>query len=157
MVGFSKKSKSSKRRGDREQGRGKKKGRGAGLRGGKGNAGRHKHKRVHYALLGQEFGRPKGFQIPPESQKNKGHVGVNVSELETVLPRLVEMGEATESGGVYTVNLADMGVDKLLGSGQVRVKVNVTVPEATEQAKSKIEEAGGSVTIGEAAEPVAAE
>ena len=32
MVGFSKKRKSSKRRGDREMGRGRKKGRGAGLR-----------------------------------------------------------------------------------------------------------------------------
>lgn len=155
MVGFSKKSKSSKRRGDREQGRGKKKGRGAGLRGGKGNAGKHKHKRVHYALLGEEFGRPKGFHIPPESQKTKGHVGVNVSELENVLPRLVEMGEASESGGVFTVNLTDMGVDKLLGSGQVRVKINVTVPSATEQAKSKIEEAGGQVTLADAIEAAA--
>lgn len=147
MVGFSKKRKSSKRRGDREMGRGKKKGRGAGLRGGRGNAGRHKHKRVHYAKLGQEFGRPKGFLIPDESQKNKSHVGVNVSELENVLPRLVEMGEATESAGVYTVDLASMGVDKLLGSGQVRVKINVTVPSATESAKAKIAEAGGSVVI----------
>ena len=151
MVGFSKKSKSSKRRGDREQGRGKKKGRGAGLRGGRGNAGKNKHKRVHYNLLGENFGRPKGFLIPPESQKNKSHVGVNVSELETVLPRLVEMGEASESAGVYTVDLGQLGVDKLLGSGQVRIKVNVTVPSATDQARAKVEEAGGSVTIAEAA------
>src|SRR5687767_5602600 len=100
MVGFSKKKRSSKRRGDREQGRGKKKGRGAGLRGGRGRAGSHKHKRVHYAKLGQLWGwENHGFKIPDEAQKVS--IGVNVSELDTVLPRLVEMGEASESGGVF--------------------------------------------------------
>ena len=148
MVGFSKKKRSSKRRGDREQGRGKKKGRGAGLRGGKGRAGSHKHKRVHYAKLGQLWGwENHGFKIPDEAQKVT--IGVNVSELDTVLPRLVEMGEATESGGVFTVNLTEMGVDKLLGSGQVRSKVKVTVASATESAKAKIEAAGGQITIAE--------
>lgn len=145
MVGFSKKRKSSKRRGDREMGRGRKKGRGAGLRGGRGNAGKHKHKRVHYALLGQEFGRPKGFDLPDEVKPVS--VGVNVSELDTVLPRLVEMGEASVNNGVYTIDLTKMGVDKLLGSGQVRSKIHVTVASATESAKAKITEAGGNVVI----------
>jgi len=148
MVGFSKKKKSSKRRGDREMGRGKKKGRGAGLRGGRGNAGRHKHKRVHYAKLGQEFGYTNyGFKIPDEAQKHT--IGVNVSELEQALPVLVEQGDASESGGVYTVDLKGLGVDKLLGSGQVRTKIKVTVGSATEQAKAKITAAGGAVTIAE--------
>lgn len=144
MVGFSKKKRSSKRRGDREQGRGKKKGRGAGLRGGRGNAGKHKHKRVHYAKLGQEFGYTNfGFKIPDEAQKVV--IGVNVSELDVVLPQLVEMGNASESGGVYTVDLTKLGVDKLLGSGQVRSKIRVTVASATESAKSKVEAAGGQI------------
>ena len=144
MVGFSRKKKSSKRRGDREQGRGKKKGRGAGLRGGKGHAGRHKHKRVHYAKLGQEFGYTNfGFKRPVEAITLVN--AVNVSELDAVLPRLIEIGEASESGGVYSVDLAKMGIDKLLGSGQVRSKIQVTVATATPSAKAKIEEAGGSV------------
>jgi large subunit ribosomal protein L15 len=144
MVGFSKKKKSSKRRGDREQGRGKKKGRGAGLRGGRGNAGRHKHKRVHYAKLGQEFGYTNfGFKRPDEAQEVV--VSVNVSELDDRLTMLVEMGEAQKTGDVYTVDLAAMGVDKLLGSGQIRNKVRITVATATPSAKSKVEEAGGSI------------
>jgi large subunit ribosomal protein L15 len=144
MVGFSKKRKSSKRRGDREMGRGKKKGRGAGLRGGRGNAGKHEHKRVHYAKLGQEFGYTNfGFKRPDEVQT---HVNaVNVSELDTVLPKLVEIGEARSENGVFTVDLARMGIDKLLGSGQVRSKVHVTVAEATESAKQKIIAAGGQI------------
>ena len=145
MVGFSRKKKSSKRRGDREQGRGKKKGRGAGLRGGRGNAGRHKHKRVHYAKLGQEFGYTNyGFKIPDEAQKVT--VSVNVRELEDRLPLLVEMGEAQKQGDVYVVDLAKMGVDKLLGSGQIRSKVKITVATATPSAKEKVEAAGGSVS-----------
>src|SRR5438067_9120127 len=113
MVGFSKKRKSSKRRGDREMGRGKKKGRGAGLRGGRGNAGKHKHKRVHYAKLGQEFGYTNfGFKRPDEAVEEK--LAVNVSELDNVLPRLVEMGEAQHANGVFTVDLTAMGIDKLL-------------------------------------------
>lgn len=144
MVGFKKQSKSSKRRGDREQGRGKKKGRGAGLRGGKGNAGRHKHKRVHYAKLGQEFGYTNfGFKIPDEAQNHV--VAVNVSELDQFLPHLLEMGEVEEADGVYSVNLTEMGIDKLLGSGQVRSKLNITVETATPSAKAKVEEAGGSI------------
>jgi large subunit ribosomal protein L15 len=144
MVGFSKKKKSSKRRGDREMGRGKKKGRGAGLRGGRGNAGKHKHKRVHYAKLGQEFGYTNfGFKRPDEVMVEIN--AVNVAELDNVLPRLVEIGEAQHANGVFTVDLAAMGIDKLLGSGQVRSKINVTVASATESAKAKITEAGGSV------------
>jgi large subunit ribosomal protein L15 len=144
MVGFSKKKKSSKRRGDREMGRGKKKGRGAGLRGGRGNAGKHKHKRVHYAKLGEEFGYTNfGFKRPDEAVIAVN--AVNVSELETVLPRLVQMGEATKAGDVFTVDLTKMGIDKLLGSGQVRTKIKVTVETATESAKTKIEAAGGSI------------
>ena len=144
MVGFSKKRRSSKRRGDREQGRGKKKGRGAGLRGGRGRAGSHKHRRVHFAKLDQLWGwENHGFKRPDEAQEVT--IGVNVSELDVVLPRLVEMGEATEANGVYTIDLTAMGVDKLLGSGQVRSKINVTVESATESAKAKITAAGGKV------------
>ena len=144
MVGFSKKRKSSKRRGDREVGRGRKKGRGAGLRGGRGNAGKHKHKRVHYVKLGQEFGYNNyGFKIPDEAQNLVN--AVNVSELDSVLPRLVEIGEARKEGDVYVVDLTAMGIDKLLGSGQVRSKVQVTVETATPSAKAKVEAAGGTI------------
>ncbi len=129
MVGFSKKRKSSKLRGTREHGRGKKKGRGAGLRGGRGNAG--KHKRVHYAKLGQEFGKF-GFKLPIERVNAK--VGVNVSDLDAHLPAWVAAGRARKVDGGYTVNLTELGFDKLLGSGQIRSAVKVVVGEATPSA-----------------------
>ncbi|HWH08231.1 MAG TPA: uL15m family ribosomal protein [Candidatus Thermoplasmatota archaeon] len=144
MVGFSKKRKSSKRRGDREVGRGRKKGRGAGLRGGRGNAGKHKHRRVHFVMKGEQFGyNNHGFKIPDEAQNLVN--AVNVSELDNVLPRLVEMGEARKEGDAFVVDLSAMGIDKLLGSGQVRSKLRVTVATATPSAKEKVEAAGGTI------------
>ena len=144
MVGFSRKKKSSKRRGDREMGRGKKKGRGAGLRGGRGNAGKHKHKRVHYAQLGEEFGVNNiGFKRPPEIVD--AQLVINVGDLDQMLPKLIARGVAKKVDGGFTVNLSAMGYDKLLGSGQTRNAIKVTVPAATPGATSKIEEAGGQV------------
>lgn len=142
MVGFSKKRKSSKLRGSREHGRGKKKGRGAGLRGGRGNAGRHKHKRVHYALLGLEWGKH-GFKRPIERVNVK--LAINVSDLDAWLPAWVAAGKAQKVGGGYTVNLTELGYDKLLGAGQIRNAVKVTVAESTPSATEKVEEAGGQV------------
>ena len=48
-------------------------------------------------------------------------------------------------GIVNSVNLTDAGIDKLLGSGNVDIAIDVTVAEASAKAKEKIEAAGGSV------------
>ena len=57
-------SKTSKYRGGRTHGRGRKAGRGAGLRGGRGNAGLHKHKWISTVKYSPEhFGR-RGFKRP---------------------------------------------------------------------------------------------
>ncbi len=50
--------------GSRTRGRGHKKGRGAGLRGGRGNAGCHKTKRIMYERGGRVWG-AHGFKKPP--------------------------------------------------------------------------------------------
>jgi len=42
-----------------------------------------------------------------------------------------------------------MGIDKLLGSGQVRSGLKVIVDEASARAVEKVEEAGGSVELGD--------
>ncbi len=148
MVGFGKKKKSSKLRGTREHGRGRKKGRGAGLRGGKGNAGAHKHKRVHYFSKltdGTYWGRV-GFKRPDEAIEVK--VAINVAEVDEAVPTWVAAGRegVAADGNGFKVNLAALGFDKLLGNGQVTRKLTITVPEATDAAKAKVEGAGGSVT-----------
>jgi len=61
------------------------------------------------------------------------HVTANVGQLETM------------ANGETTVDLTAMGIDKLLGSGQVRTALTVIVEEASARAVEKIEGAGGSV------------
>jgi large subunit ribosomal protein L15 len=70
---------------------------------------------------------------------------INLSQLDHYLDSFVKEGKATKSGEVYTIDLEKAGHNKLLGSGQIRKKVHVTVGAASEQAQSKIVEAGGKI------------
>ena len=136
-------SKTSKYRGGRTHGRGKKAGRGAGLRGGRGNAGLHKHKWISTVKYSPgHFGRH-GFKRPQSVVADK--ITMNLSDLELSLPELAREGFAEEKGGAWTVDLTKMGVDKLLGSGRIGVPVSVRVAEASAKAKEKLEGAGGKL------------
>ena len=117
----------------RYHGRGKKAGRGAGLRGGRGNAGLNKHRvmtRIKY--MPNHWGMY-GFNRDPSLRTV--HVTVNVSQLADMV------GESD------SVNLSKLGIDKLLGSGQITKAISVTVEHASAKAVEKVEAAGGSVTI----------
>ncbi len=136
-------SKTSKYRGGRTHGRGKKAGRGAGLRGGRGNAGLHKHKWISTVKYSPEhFGRH-GFKRPQSVVGDK--ITMNLSDLEQSLPALAKDGFAEQKDGKWTVDLTKLGVDKLLGSGRIGTAVSVRVPEASAKAKEKLETAGGKL------------
>ena len=136
-------SKTDKFRGSRTHGRGKKSGRGAGKHGGTGNAGLHKHKAMHMLkYMPDHFGRH-GFKRPQKVVCAK--VTMNVSELEERLEGLMKDGYAVKEGKAFKVDLTKMGVDKLLGSGQISTAVDVMVSDCTETAKAKVEEAGGHI------------
>lgn len=140
-------SRTEKFRGSRTHGRGKKAGRGAGLRGGKGNAGLHKH-RTQYMLkyMPDHFGRH-GFKRPQKMVSAK--ITINVGDLEQVLDVMKVQGVAVEKDGQMTVDLTALGVDKLLGSGRVGIPIVVSVAETTALAKAKVEEAGGHIVVPE--------
>jgi large subunit ribosomal protein L15 len=70
---------------------------------------------------------------------------INVSELAEQVERYVALGFAAKEGDVYNVNLTEAGIDKLLGTGNIGIAVNVTVAEVSEKARAKIEAAGGSI------------
>jgi len=136
-------SKTSKYRGSRTHGRGKKAGRGAGLRGGRGNAGLHKHKWISTVKYDPEhFGRH-GFKRPQSVVSSK--VTINLSDLEQLLPRLAEEGGAVEKDGKWSVDLEKLGIDKLLGSGRVTKPLVVKVAEASGNAETKLKAAGGEL------------
>ena len=124
--------KANKHRGrNRYHGRGKKAGRGAGKRGGRGLAGINKHRvmtRIKY--MPKHWGMH-GFNRHP-SLRNV-NVTVNVGQLENM------------AGDKDSLNLTEMGIDKLLGSGRISKALTVTVSEASAKAVEKIEAAGGSL------------
>jgi large subunit ribosomal protein L15 len=136
-------SKTGKFRGGRTHGRGKKAGRGAGLRGGRGNAGLHKHKWISTVKYSPEhFGRH-GFKRPQSVVADK--ITMNLSDLELSLPMLARDGFAEEKDGKWTVDLTRLGVDKLLGSGRIATPVAVRVTQVSAKAKAKLEGAGGKL------------
>jgi large subunit ribosomal protein L15 len=118
----------------------------AGSRGGKGAAGLGKHKWTWTIKYAPDWYGKRGF-TPRRSKAGYHKTVMNVGDLAEVVERLRATGEARIEDGMVEVNLADMGVEKLLGEGEIRVPVKVIVSEASEIAVKKIEEAGGKVII----------
>lgn len=136
-------SRTSRFRGSRTHGRGKKAGRGAGLRGGRGNAGLHKHKWISTVKYDPEHFGHHGFKRPQSVVYSK--ITMNLSEIEQSLPSLSKDGFASEKDGKWTVDLTKLGVDKLLGSGRISTPINIKVSEASASAQEKLKQAGGSL------------
>jgi large subunit ribosomal protein L15 len=116
-------------------GRGKKAGRGAGLRGGRGNAGLLKHRYTYMVkYMPDHFGKH-GFKRPQSILKKDKTI--NVGELEEKFP------------GKKEIDLEKEGFDKLLGSGNLKSKMKIKVNSASEKAIEKIKEKGGEVILPE--------
>lgn len=131
--------------GSRTHGRGKKAGRGAGKRGGRGNAGLHKHKYIKTVkYLPDHFGRH-GFKRPQSVVGSK--ITINLFTLDEKLDKLIRDGKVKKVKNYYELNLDELGFEKILGSGTITKPVTITVKEATKKAISKIESAGGKVNI----------
>ena len=114
-------------------GRGKKAGRGAGKRGGKGNAGLLKHKFMHAVkYMPDHFGRH-GFKRPLSVIKKVKTI--NVGQLEEMFP------------GKKEIDLGKEGYGKLLGGGTINTKFKIKVDSASSKAIEKIEGAGGEIII----------
>jgi large subunit ribosomal protein L15 len=125
--------KTKKFRGSMTHGRGKKGGRGAGLRGGRGNAGLLKHKYMYMVKnMPDHFGRH-GFKRPQSVVKKDKTI--NVGQLEGEFP------------GKKDIDLAKEGFDKLLGGGETSNSLKVKVNAASEKAVEKIKEKGGEVIL----------
>lgn len=136
------------RTGSRTCGRGKKSGRGAGIHGGRGNAGLHKHKIMsvikydpfHFGMYG--FKRPQSVV--------SSNIVINVDALKELLDRQLKLTGEKEpemKGGLVMIDLEKHGFDKLLGNGSIALPVHVRVAKASEQAIAKIEGAGGKVEL----------
>ncbi len=106
----------------------------SGKQGGHGAAGLHKHKWSWMTINDPDHYGRDPFFIPGAHKAEKW---LNVGDLEG----LAEQG----SDGPISLDLASMGVEKLLGSGSVKRAFNVKVLSFTERAKTKLEKAGGTI------------
>jgi large subunit ribosomal protein L15 len=115
--------------------------RGAGNRGGRGRSGGAKHHFV-LALKGGYTHGKYGFKRPLKSINTVSIV--NVGELDELADRLVEDGFAKHEDGVYHINLENLEIEKVLGSGQISKSMIITAGSFSGMARDKIEAAGGS-------------
>lgn len=137
-------SRTRKLRGSRTHGRGKKHGRGAGGRGGTGNAGLHKHKFKWMIKYDPEhFGRH-GFTRHAQMQVT---VAIDLEDLVRRLEEFEAAGHVKKDKSRIDVDLTAAGIDKLLGSGRVTIPLRIAVAKASEAAVAKVADAGGEVVL----------
>jgi len=123
-----------------------KRGRGSGEKGGKGLSGGHKQKWPHILkYMPEHFGKH-GFVRPPEVSEEIS--SINVGELDERLDELVQQGIAKQVENKFVVDVRKLGFEKVLGGGRVTHPLEVTAGKFSEQAKRKLEEAGGKAVEG---------
>ncbi|MBU0461236.1 MAG: 50S ribosomal protein L15, partial [Nanoarchaeota archaeon] len=144
-MSFHKRKKNSRQRAGTTHGWGAmKKHRGSGNRGGVGMAGSGK----------------RGDSIKPLLWKNKRYFGIhgfasrfkklnaiNLEQIDDNAESWAKKGKIEKKENAYTVDLKKLGYDKLLGTGKVTKKLEISVDHASPGAVEKVKKAGGSVKI----------
>lgn len=135
--------KRSKFRGSRTCGGGTHKNRrGAGNRGGRGAAGWRDHNFTRWYFLGRTEGKH-GFVC----KTSYSWETMDIGEIDQLVPELLANGIATQEGDVIKIDAASIGVEKVLGSGQVTHKFSITADAFSASAVAKIEEKGGKALL----------
>jgi len=111
--------------------------RAGGRKGGKGKAGRSKHKWTYTVKYAPNYFGKHGFHRPM-SRKEKI---INVGELEELVDKTTTEKEDK------IINLEQLGYDKLLGAGKVNRPLNIEVKSCSKSAAKKIQESGGKIII----------
>lgn len=120
----------------------RKKRRGFGSHGGKGNAGTGK--RAGHHKQGVVLGRS-GF-LPRREKTHTKAINLGYFTLER-LEKLVHIGKIKKEGNIYTVDLNKIGFTKLLSTGNLGGKVNFEHCQCSAKAEEKIKAVGGVVKI----------
>ncbi|NOX71787.1 MAG: 50S ribosomal protein L15 [Candidatus Micrarchaeota archaeon] len=126
--------KAQKRRGKRTHGYGShKKHRGGGSRGGRGLTGAKAHKFVKFLKEKPGHIGKYGFT----SKSSHEIKTINLSEIERLAVKMKKK----------EINVVDLGYDKVLGKGGMKVAITIHSPAFSEIAKRKIESAGGKAIV----------
>jgi large subunit ribosomal protein L15 len=148
-MAINKRSKKSRQRGSWTHGWGeKKKHRGAGSRGGFGNAGSGKRADSNKPCFWHDrlYLSKQGFV----SKTRTPHTfAINIGMLDQLLKRLVSEKKVEEKNGVYEIDGEKIGFNKLLSTGYTDKKMIIKIDQASPKAVEKIQEAGGNVILAE--------
>ncbi|MBI4176499.1 MAG: uL15 family ribosomal protein [Candidatus Aenigmarchaeota archaeon] len=126
-----------KMRGQKKHGYGsKKKHRGKGSRGGRGFAGKFKHKKIMFKKYFPERYIKKRFKSLQEKGIRKYGKPINLRDIQTIIER-ENLKENQE------LNLTEMGYDKVIGAGELKTAAVIKAALFSAGAKAKIEKAGG--------------
>jgi large subunit ribosomal protein L15 len=131
-----------KRRGSRTHGWGQiGQHRKTGAKGGRGEAGKHKHKWTWVLRYDRDYFGKHGF-----FRQNRREVkSMNLLQLATVIENLEEQGLLKTVDDRIVVDLNSMGVKKIIGGGRINRPLVVIVENWTKTAEEKIREAGGEI------------
>ena len=133
------------RRGERSYHGSHKKWRGGGSRGGRGEAGKHKHKWSYVVKYEpQHFGKY-GFKRPQDVVKNIRII--NLGDLDRMAEDLLQKNLAVKEGNAIKINLKKIGYDKLLGSGMPNRPLVIESKYFSKSVIKKLEAAGGKAII----------
>jgi large subunit ribosomal protein L15 len=137
-------SKSRKLRGVRQHGFGKTH-RGAGHRGGRGNAGSGKKADQKKP----EFWKKKYFGKDGFKKLNSKKIvkKINLGDLQKKMDCFIGKGFAKKENDFIFVDLKKAGYDKLLGVGNVFLKLNILVSSASKGAVEKVQKAEGKIVL----------
>jgi large subunit ribosomal protein L15 len=91
---------------------------------------------------GPVFGKD-GFCHNPQVLVTTMDIGI----IDQIIPSLIAQGIAKQEGDAVAINVADMGIEKVLGSGRVTKKINISAEAFSETAKTKIEKMGGKAQV----------
>lgn len=124
-----------------------KKNRGAGNRGGRGNAGSGKrgdaNKPYFRVKLKKELGKF-GFS---NNKYRQFYEPVNLYYLENSFETLKSKGFIKENSGLFSLDVSKLGFNKLLGTGKPTRKYEIIVDYASKSAIEKVTALGGKVVV----------
>lgn len=130
-----------KLRGSRSHGWGVRQHKGKGSHGGFGRAQGHKGKWTYTVKYEPDRYGKHGFK----SHTNVEIITINVGELDELTNRLLAEGNAVKEDKLCVIDLAKLGIGKLLGSGSVKHQLKVKVKAHSQLAAKKIEDAQGII------------
>ena len=95
-----------------------------------------------YERVGRVWG-AHGFKRPQTVVRANN--AINLKTIEENASAWIDEGVATKKGKTISINLKEMGYDKLLGTGSASQAYKLTIKSASAKAVEKTEAAGGEI------------